>query len=229
MARRSFKRRRSYRPRRSYRSRKYFRMRKKREIKRFKRNLVRTAEKKYVYSSTSGAVSSSGTVSSDLVTIPQGDTDNQRNGDQVDIRSLRIGYKIAIDGATPDSYNQLRIMIVQVKDSLYVPAFTAGTSVLHDSNNPQALFSPYSHDNRYRFRVLYDKTHTVVLGSNGDGPTPAIIRKANIRRFWRRRIQFGGGGSTPNVGSIFMMAISDSGVISHPTLYFSYKLNYSDP
>lgn len=234
MARRSYRRRRSYRKRRSYRPhRRSYRMRKKRTLKRFKANLRRAAEKKYIAAYIEYTViPAAGFFSGDIVSVAQGIQDSHRIGDQLDLRSLQFAYSIKVNPAGT-THSMIRVMLVQVLDNLFDPDFDIASGmavVISDATPTITCLSPYSHDNRFRYRILYDKLHHVAQGDSAmsaAGPLN-IHRKVFIRRFARRRIQFSNGASDANIGGIHILIHSDA-TSNNPEISYIYKLNYTDP
>jgi len=90
----------------------------------------------------------------------------------------------------------------------------------------------YNFENKKNFRILYDKTHTL---STNAGNSATIIGK----RKWFgssipiKRIKFLGNsesGFIANIikGALFYMFISDSTVVSHPTINMAVRLLYTD-
>lgn len=189
----------------------------KRRYKRFVRRVKHIAntagEKKYFAVSSGGpqTVDDSGVITS-ISNIQQGDTDVSRDGDQAYIRSLEVHW----EANAADVFNVLRFMVVQ-----WYPATTPTVSDILLTTGTDGFMSPYNHDQRFQFRVLYDKRVTV------DTDRPSIAFRTRLRRFGRRRIQYL-GGTTDGQNKLYVLKISDSSAASHPLIQNFTKLNFSD-
>lgn len=190
----------------------------KRRYKKFVRKVKHIAntagEKKYFAVSSGGpqTVDYSGVITS-ISNVAQGDTDVARDGDQLYLRSLEIHWEAIV----ADVFNVLRFIVVQ-----WYPATTPVVSdILLTPGTVDSHMSPYNHDTRFQFRILYDKRVTI----NTD--KPSALLKVRIRRFARRRIQYL-GGTTDGQNKIYVLKISDSGAVPHPTIQNFSKLNFGD-
>jgi len=185
--------------------------------KELKRQLRTLGEKKYsVYSGIGIAVTSAGTAVYDISAPTQGNTDLQRNGDQIQLRSLEMFWKI-IGG---DATNTTRCIIFQwFTDSNYVLP-TLATVLLDTTIVP--WISPWNHDNRFDFKILYDSRINTTI----NGPNVGVKHK-RIYKGFKDKIQYIQGGQN-GTNKIFMVFVSDSAIIPSPTLDYYVKLNYSD-
>lgn len=204
--------------RKRYTTRRY----KKKGFKKFAQKVVNsTAEKKTVSTySYSNNVDATG-FQFNATNISQGDTDGTRDGDQLLIRSVEMELHPWL-GATPDTNNIVRVMLVQwygLASSLTVGDVLQVTSALNSS----CVMSPYNHDNRYQFKVLYDRRF--VLSANG---TSTHFQKVMITRGFRRKVQYVAGSATSATNGVYMLAFSDSISGPHPALDYNVKINYSD-
>lgn len=94
----------------------------------------------------------------------QGTTAQTRDGAQIKVTSLywRYGFHLPA-GSTQPTY--VRCMIVKDKQTNGSIYFTS--DILADSSTPaRQVFSPLKLDNKFRFRVLYDKVHKICPNSN---------------------------------------------------------------
>lgn len=177
------------------------------------------AEKKYI--STVVASSISNTPGIQPLTFPgQGTTDQTRVGDQIRLRSLEVDYSWSISGTvTPDSYNRVRLIVFQWYPQIGFPV--AADILLLPTNQPWQ--SPLSHDQRFQYRVLYDKTHVISAQNQF-----SMQRKVMITRIPHRKMQFVGGNATDADNRIGFLVVSDSGLVDHPSFEAIFKLNFSD-
>lgn len=208
--RRTYRRRTMTRPRKSFRRYRY-----KKFVKKVKAIANKAGEKKF-FATTSGGfqgVDWTGTITS-ISDISQGDTDVTRDGDQVYIRSLEFSWEVSVG----DTYNIVRLLVVQ-----WFPATTpAVTDILLTNGSNDGVLSPYNHDSRFQFKVLYDRKIHV----NTDMPNRSLKFRL-YKNFRYRRIQYIGGGTTGQ-NKIYIIKISDSGAAPNPTMANFGKLNFSD-
>jgi len=176
------------------------------------------AEKKYKANSIpQTAVDFTGSLVDFHATIAQGDTDITRDGDQLWTRSFEFNY-ISIG---VDTTNAMRILIFIWKPTSTpvvtdILAFGNGTNV--------APGSPYNHDRRSDFYILYDALHSYSLG----GPD-CISKKILIYKIptYLRKAQYVNQG-TVGANHIYVLFISDSAAATHPTIAYNSKLNFTD-
>lgn len=172
-----------------------------------------TAEKKFFQvTGTSVAIDENGGVVN-ISDISQGDTDITRDGDQLLVRSIELACSFVVADAT----NLMRLLVVQWMPQ-GVPALS---DVITSTGGPLACLAPYLHDTRYQFRVLYDKRVAV------DTYNPIKIIHKRLIRIPIRKIQYVAGTNVGN-NKIYAMFISDSAAVSHPTVNYQFKLNFSD-
>lgn len=195
-------------------------------------------EKKYFITNSGGlfSVTSTGSVTH-LTAVPQGDTDQTRDGDQLTIRSLELKWQ-AFTGftnstTTYDFFNRVRCLVVQ-----WYPQTTPVLGDILLSVGNGAHIAPYNHDTRFQFKVLYDSTKTVdqtlfyngttTFGmSTGNSESQLITKRIN-RGYKQRRVQFVGGTVTAPSNGLYLIFVSDSVAITNPQAEYVAKLNYSD-
>lgn len=177
-------------------------------------------EKKHFTVSSGGfqTVSDTGTVTS-ISNVTQADTDTGRDGDQLYIRSLELQWQCDVI----DTYNTMRIIIFQwyQNDSTSTPAVG---DILQTLSNSSGVISPYNHDQRFNYRILYDKVVTLTQG-NTDA---SYVYKSMITKFPKRKMQFNAADTT-GTNKLYILKISDSSATSHPQVRNITKLNFSDP
>lgn len=95
-----------------------------------------------------------------LTNVAQGDTTNERDGNQMKITRNLLRYSV-VGGPADDTL--IRVMLVldkQTNGALY-----AISDLLQDTSVTDIIISPLNLDNKFRFRVLYDRVHS--LSSEG--------------------------------------------------------------
>lgn len=185
-----------------------------------KRNLRTLGEKKYNVFSFSGVVDDQGQIL-DISAIGQGTTDLLRDGDQIGIRSIEVNaqafmYAPVVSG---DLTNIVRLVVFQ-----WFPTSTPVPSSIFNTTMTTALapIVAYNHDNRFNFRILYDKKF--VLSRNG---AAVVYHRKYILKGFREKIQYS-AGTTTGSNKIYACFISDSGAADHPSLAATFKINFSD-
>lgn len=182
-----------------------------------KRNMLTLGEKKYFTASISTLSVTDTAAIFDLCNIAQGGGDSERNGDQLTLRSFEMRYDVVFPLVTPDGTNLLRVIVFQ-----WHPNSTPTAATLLISSVTQPWNSPYAHDSRFQFKILYDKTVKISL----NGPAVASER-CFIKSINKRKVQYNSGG---NVGTekLYLLVVSNSAAVGHPIFDCVYKTNYSD-
>lgn len=180
--------------------------------------ITSNTEKKYFpFSQTATAVDFAGTII-DVSAVAQGTNDTQHVGDTIRVRSVENN----ISWVAGDNTNLCRYILFQWKQS-GVPA--VADILLGPLSTTVAPLSPYNHDNRKNFNVLYDsmvKVDAVAL--------PLTVRKSKIWKIpsFLRQMYFTAATTNRLKNGIYILVISDSGAVPHPTFAFNYKMNFSD-
>jgi len=150
-----------------------------------------------------------------LSSVPQGVDYNQRVGNY--IRGVRLDMKVSAVVADADLYNKVRVMILRWKTIL------APTNAIFQfptaGNTP---VSPISQAAMMHTQVLYDKVVTLYYGGPGSH-TFEVSLPTNMR------FHFGGpAAATYDVGQLFFVIVSDSGVTPFPLCSYCLRFFYCD-
>lgn len=241
----------------------------KRRFTRFANRVLRTAhEKKYVESfsmaNTPSTTANDAPFVLPITAIAQGDSENTRDGDQVYLRSIEVhirakynyGYQPTQAGTPPDNpwssaasdpntmfNDKVRLLIWQwlpTSDS----ASGAGGALPGSVLQRDTTMSPYNHDQRRNFRILYDKSirlHNPQFQLGAEPVTTTVVDtthgladfKVRIRKFGRREITWQGSTTSANchcyAAVLTDWSTSGSGAGSKPVLVvYDVKTNFSD-
>lgn len=149
-----------------------------------------------------------------------GTADTQRIGDR--ITPVNINVLLRMAAATSDTYNMVRVIIIQAHDYAFVVA-TDIADVLNNVGAAAAPESQFNHDYRRTYTVLYDRLKQV---STLAGSYTAVCRTTIRRKM--RPITFAAGGTVTTGGGLYMIVISDSQATIHPDLTGSIRVEYTD-
>jgi hypothetical protein len=160
----------------------------------------------------SAAVSTAGTLQK-ISTIPQGDTDSTRDGDQLNI--VRIDLLGSFQFADAINAGRLIIFRWNQDDSSAAP-------VVADILQTLTPYSPMNRDNlrAKKFSVLHDQLCLV-------GATGPNISSINLKRFFPSKINFQATATTGN-GHIYVYMVSDSGAVTHPQFSYVARVWFTD-
>ncbi len=154
-----------------------------------------------------------------LTNVAQGDTDQTRDGAQIKITRINIKGWIA---ASPTSDNTImRIILVQDKQTnqaAFTLADLLSLTVINDN-----IISPLNLDNKYRFRVLYNRVFTF---NNTGNQTKSF----EINKELNMRIRFDASTSTIadlTSNSLTLVLLSNK-TINHPSITFLSRIRYVD-
>ena len=156
----------------------------------------------------------------ELTNLSQGDTSSTRDGDSIKATAIMLRGICAISPVA--STSQYRVMLVQDKQTngaLFTPA-----DLLEDTTAGDNLISPLNLDNKYRFRVLYDKLHT--LSVNGGNESIKWSKYINLNQHFR----YGSNAGTIadlNTNSLALVTISNEPTNTPNQTVYS-RLRYVD-
>lgn len=189
-----------------------------------KSQISRGQEKKYQqYQTTAAAIDpSTGLVQCVSNNIAQGTGENQRIGDKITPKKLRLMY--ALEGA--DDYNLVRVLVVQWRQTTASGAPTL-SEVLTDNNSVYAPLGFYDEDHiPSQCKVLYDKLH--MLNGSTSSPIQAKVVRKTISKFKGKKIDFEAGSTNVGNNHIYVLMISDSTAIAHPSVTLNARFEYTD-
>lgn len=174
--------------------------------------------------SPDNGVSTSG-MDQGLIAMGQGAGVWARIGDDVLPTKITIHYQLGMP-ASSDSYNNVRLMVVQLK----VPASEVTTSEM------PAVWDRITDDQRRLYRVLYDRRFILNGKPLGDNAGALMAYKLPVRtiNIYGKRLHKAVWSDTasavePNVkGAIRFYAVSDSAVSPHPLLTYRYQAYAKD-
>lgn len=204
-----------------YRRKKFYKKSRKGYRKRYSKKLKFTVkkimnqqlEKKYSITSVNTTITNAGSIWS-ISDVAQGDTDLTRDGDQLYIRSIECEIRVTAGDPT----NVMRIIVLQ-----WIPNSTPNVSSILIDATTYGEMSPWTHDTRFLFRILYDKRFYVNTTTMGNREHKTVLKRIKFRK-----MQFESGATT-GTNKLYVLAISDSAAATHPILFMVTKLNFSDP
>lgn len=186
-----------------------------------KRNAHKTQELKYS-EGNSPAVLTSNTWQFFKITGPTvGTADQNRIGDQIEVKNVELRWS---------AYIQPGFVVVNGSDSVRVVIFqwTADdttalvpNSVFQSSGFGISYLSPYTHDTRYEYKILYDDI--VTLSSNG----PDAVDRVVLVNPARKKVQYINGGVT-GTNNIYMAIISDNNTANAPLYDYYFRVHFFD-
>jgi len=181
---------------------------------------------------TATAVTVTGAITGVPFDVPQGDTDQSRDGDQL-MWCGHIDLKLQCvngQGATADIYNNIRYMIFQWHPS---STPTSAAILLNGPSGAPDIYSNYNHDQRQQYLVLFDRVFTTV-GAGNTAPIPNTnIVTTGLKTFRvsleraTKKAQYQAGGAT-GTNRLYVLYLSDSALATHPTLAYATKVVFRD-
>lgn len=186
-----------------------------------KRLISNTQEKKHFLVTNASGISQStvGTITK-LSSIAQGDSDTDRDGDRLTLKSLRFTATIS----NSDTYNRFRVILFRWNpDDSTAP--TVGDILQNSAGNLLDVLLPTHLDKSSNFHVIHDRTYTTAT----DGANEAIGVKKTFygKRLGTKTIQYN-AGLTTGFRNVYMLTVSDSGAAAHPYIYYTSLLKYTD-
>ncbi len=182
--------------------------------------IMKNTEKKFIDTDSASVSAGTTVLIEPLTLIGQGDTSSSREGNKVVFNTIQMKYSWKLSTSTTVG-NRCRVMIIMDKQTNGA-VFTAG-DLLQTTGVGQVILSPLNLDGAFRFRVLYNKVHT--LSPNGsEVQYRSVFKKINIPARYS-----GSGGSQTNILSagIYVLYVSDTGSNS-PTFSHYSRLRFID-
>ena len=182
--------------------------------KKIDRALNSRAENKIHIVDVSGSIST--TVAFNQVSlVTQGQTDIQRIGDELYVKSLHWNWAFVGNDAT----NRMRLLVFQWHGDSAINQPLAGD--IFQSNTTTGYFGQLRKDQKQMFTVLYDNfisTHTY-----------SMIRHAQVNMYkgFRKKIMYQAAG-TAGTNHIYTCLVSDSAGTGHPAIDSQFCVRYYD-
>lgn len=187
---------------------------------------------------------------------------NQRIGDQITLKHIDFNYRIELSPPLNSQIvaNQTTIRVVMFWDNMPSAVSAAGGTIQNlveypqlfqtaqagatgDPAKYQMMLTEKDWDNRHRFSIIYDKTHTLcpntdAITSQGLsgllGSRSCIgVQKVN-KNYKKQKIRFQAGGSTVTNRKLYFCALSDvSNEVNNnpytvPVLFHNIRALYED-
>lgn len=182
-----------------------------------KKVVARAVETKILDTSVTGQAVDfgAGYVVSMTNTMIRGIAENQYIGDAI----TPVGLALRCQLTRIDATQLFRVLIIQNKAG----GVPLTTTVFQSTGNITAPLSALNVDYNNTYRVLYDKMFSMDVIR--DTTKHVTIRIAGKRL---RRLNFNDAIGTIEKAGLYMVVISDSGVVAHPTIDFRARLYYKD-
>lgn len=187
--------------------------------KAIKAELLRQLETKFSYNvSTASAIDYNGTAF-ELFPTAQGDTGQTVVGNKVTPVYIKVKYSVDLG----DTINLITLAVIQWKGGPQHDPPT-GSDVWQASGSIIAPLSAWDETNKHNFKVLGVQTHAL------DTYNPKCVGEFKIHGKYMRPVSYTEGDITaaPRDGGLYLIAISDSAVSTHPALAFYAGIYYKD-
>ncbi len=167
---------------------------------------------------TEAAVSTTPSVNISSI-ILQGDGGSARDGNSVKAVGIRLNYMITLNTSAVSS--QIRVILIHDKQTN--GALAAAGDILQDVTADDGIVSPYNLDNKYRFRMLYDRVHT--LSDNG---RQSIAVKKYFKLNQKLRFDGTAGDITDIPSSSYLLLFVSNEPTNTPTITRHSRLRFID-
>jgi len=160
-----------------------------------------------------------------LSIIAQGDTDTERDGDQLTLSSVNVRGRVHVG----DTTNKVRIIFYQwrpVSTPIISDILTAGVD-----GSTIDTFSLYNHDKRSQFKILSDKTYVLAgfgTSASPHGPATEKYFTLTFNKKLIKKLQYTNGSATVGSNQVWYLAISDSAATPNPLLSMKVRFNFYD-
>lgn len=204
--------------------------RQKRQVKRLIG--VQKEYKFFVYNLPNNSTTSSTPGITSISNIPQGTTDNTRDGDRLTLAKyieIRMQFTNS-KGTGGDWYNTYRFILFQWKGS-NTPI--SSDILLVGPSGSIDVHSSYDEDQALQYHIIKDICFNTVGPTDtvsGSFPQSNHVRnfvfKIPVKRI-NKKIQFV-GGTTTGSNKLYYLLVTDSTAAPHPTYWFNSKIYFTD-
>lgn len=150
-----------------------------------------------------------------LSDLTVGTDDGQRLKHQISLKSLHLN----VCAYPADATNILRFIVFQYFDD----SFPTTANILQSTSSTNSWLSPYNFDNAKAFRILYDSSKML----NGVAKPGIVFNKYVKLTKARKNVEY--SGTTSNgLNKVYLLVVSDSTAVSHPTFKGIATLTYTD-
>lgn len=198
----------------------------------------RVEHKLYIRSLLTQVVSDgAGSYFTELTSVPQGDTDSTRDGDELYLKHLDVMIRMS-NGVGINSYGHIvwRVMLFQYKSQDNTPVISEMLS--NSAANVGTVGGSFSHRNiDYLgvYNVLYDKTFTthgsngaIVMGGYDYADQEKVVKIRCPLKYAKKKIQFENGTSSAS-NAIWMLVTTDKDSVAvNPTITYSTSTGFTD-
>lgn len=175
----------------------------------------------------------------DLTTIGQGVTRDDRVGDRLRLKALTWRSKIVASAggllASADSYDTVRIIVFRWWDDTAVNPPLLGNILKQGASGTDYTVASHNVDDKEQYTILMDET-VVVYNSptyNGSaistepGPGHVALQNRTFTKFGDPHVFFNNNANS-GVGHVHVLYVSDSSFTPHPTMAYALLLEYED-
>ncbi len=180
------------------------------------RALSKNIEDKFTLTTQNGGIDYNGSIFDMTSALVRGDgAVDYFTGNLVRPKKLTIRWSIN----TNQTFNVMRFLIFQWLDaSVPIPA-----GVINTTGSTLAPHAALFHSNIHKILVHHDSIHCMYPVAGSYAVKCGEITLSNFRT-----IQFATGSTNPQMGGIYMLAVSDDGAPGYPQLLFVSELVFSD-
>ncbi len=154
-----------------------------------------------------------------LNNISQGDTSQTREGDQ--IKSTRLSVHYLFTQHATATQTMVRVMLI--KDSQPNGAIYGATDILSDVTVLDSMNSFYNLDGKFRFRILYDRVHTM-----SDSGNQIVKGKINVNLNDKIRYTGNAGDITDLTNCGYSLMIMSTETTNTPSFSQFTRLRFID-
>lgn len=190
-----------------------------------RREIYRNTEWKEFSSIINNSVPSTG-LTYNLIIPGQGDSDQQRVGDEIICGSVKGNYQITLNAGTGTPFTLVRVIIFQ-----WYGVTTPTINNILSTTVGAAPFHPWNTDQAPSYKILLNRLHTVKAFIRDH--TSATYHGVTVRGFKvkppRKKIHFQAGG-TNGSNKLYICIVSDEIITANePNMYISFKGTFADP
>lgn len=154
----------------------------------------------------------------------------EREKDEITAKSLQIKFEMIVSNSVPaDNYNIMRIIVFRYQGNGQptVANILDGRTI---STLTNSFYTTNVSDTNYNnsYKIMFDRRYVLTYtGGATDTENPRVF---SLRYKWPKGLDIhydGSSASAVSAGNLYVLAVSDSALIGHPTLTIASRLRYS--
>lgn len=185
-----------------------------------KKAVTAAAETKFIDNAVNASTTSYTWSIGDITDPGSGSTDLTRTGSEITVRDVELRYGVYFNPNATAGTAAVRMVIVQSYEDNSASGFSP-SRFFYSTGSVYSFQSPYNHDNRRLFKILYDDV--IAISTSG----PARVERVVLVKPARKKVRFQNTTSSGD-GHIHVCFVANVNSTPGPLVDYYSRVNYTD-